>query len=515
VAIRSAVVACLFLVMGCTAATPATPQPTPASSVAAAPSAVPTVAFTLSPSPTGIGYAGSGWTASALGLEGVGATFVFHCPAGGSAGTVWGSDVYTADSSVCTAAVHAGVITFGVGGDVTIELRPGQDAYEGSTRFGLTTLSYPAYDSSFVVVGAPQPSPAASASPGQGEGFGPFQPLFSDDFSDPASGWGTGTLATGTIEYEVTGALVVKITQAGQSLRSTYRLDTAWNVLRIDATVTPTGEGHFGLACAASLNEMVGALVDTNGDLTFFRITGGTVSVLSRQDTSLPIVAGMPVEIALECAGTASAATRLRVEIDGALAGTYDGADDGPATFGELAVVAEAVTAPFSVAVDELSVGGSTGANLPPPVRASPSAVDDLLSHVPVQYRNRCQPTPVSMFEAGGLVAVACSLQQSGAGAEIVEYVQFDSTASMNAAYQARVSHFGSQSTGTSCQNGPSELSYSVGGVSVGRLLCAPQTAGIRLDWTDERVNILSYLADFDSGYAELYDSWLEAGPEQ
>ena len=104
-AIRSAVVACLFLLMGCTAATPATPQPTPASSVAAAPSAVPTVAFTLSPSPTGIGYAGSGWTASALGLEGVGATFVFHCPAGGSAGTVWGSDVYTADSSVCTAAV--------------------------------------------------------------------------------------------------------------------------------------------------------------------------------------------------------------------------------------------------------------------------------------------------------------------------------------------------------------------------------------------------------------------------
>ena len=285
-AIRSAVVACLFLLMGCTAATPATPQPTAASSVAAAPSAVPTVAFTLSPSPTGIGYAGSGWTVSALGLEGVGATFVFHCPAGGPAGTVWGSDVYTADSSVCTAAVHAGVITLGVGGDVTIELRPGQDAYEGSTRFGLTTLSYPAYDSSFVVVGAPQPTPAASASPGQGEGFGPFQPLFSDDFSDPASGWGTGTLATGTIEYEVTGALVVKITQPGQSLRSTYRLDTAWNVLRIDATVTPTGEGHFGLACAASLNEMVGALVDTNGDLTFFRITGGTVSVLSRQDTS-------------------------------------------------------------------------------------------------------------------------------------------------------------------------------------------------------------------------------------
>lgn len=35
-----------------------------------------------------------------------------YCPPGGAARTVWGTRVYTYDSSVCTAAVHAGLATF-------------------------------------------------------------------------------------------------------------------------------------------------------------------------------------------------------------------------------------------------------------------------------------------------------------------------------------------------------------------------------------------------------------------
>ena len=65
----------------------------------------------------------------------------------------WGEDVYTDDSSVCTAAVHAGVITVVEGGTVTIEIRPGVDSYEGTTRNGIMTRSYPAWEGSFVVVG--------------------------------------------------------------------------------------------------------------------------------------------------------------------------------------------------------------------------------------------------------------------------------------------------------------------------------------------------------------------------
>jgi hypothetical protein len=64
---------------------------------------------------------------------------------------VWGTDVYTDDSSVCWAAVHAGYLTGESSAVVTIELRPGQ-RYVGSLRNGVETLGYPSWHRSFVVV---------------------------------------------------------------------------------------------------------------------------------------------------------------------------------------------------------------------------------------------------------------------------------------------------------------------------------------------------------------------------
>jgi LCCL domain len=74
------------------------------------------------------------------------------CPANGTAGTVWGSDIYTDDSSICTAAVHAGLISMREGGSVTIENQPGRRGYDGSTHSGITTKSYGAWSGSFVFV---------------------------------------------------------------------------------------------------------------------------------------------------------------------------------------------------------------------------------------------------------------------------------------------------------------------------------------------------------------------------
>lgn len=91
------------------------------------------------------------WEATAIGLNGeVGKTFTLTCPASGSAYSVWGSDIYTADSSICTAAVHVGLITYERGGTVTIELRPGQRIYGSSERNGVTTGAYGEYRLSFV-----------------------------------------------------------------------------------------------------------------------------------------------------------------------------------------------------------------------------------------------------------------------------------------------------------------------------------------------------------------------------
>ncbi len=63
-------------------------------------------------------------------------------------GSIWGSGPYTADSSVCRAAVHAGVIRKS-GGTVRITKFAGQNSYRGSSANGVVTSSWKKYPSSF------------------------------------------------------------------------------------------------------------------------------------------------------------------------------------------------------------------------------------------------------------------------------------------------------------------------------------------------------------------------------
>ena len=92
------------------------------------------------------------WTTAAFGFkEDVGQIYKFQCPENGSPSAVWGSDIYTADSSICTAGVHAGIITLDHGGTVTIEFRPGRSIYGSTLRNGITSNTYGEYPHSFVV----------------------------------------------------------------------------------------------------------------------------------------------------------------------------------------------------------------------------------------------------------------------------------------------------------------------------------------------------------------------------
>ncbi|ALA60480.1 LCCL domain-containing protein [Nitrospira moscoviensis] len=61
------------------------------------------------------------------------------CPADGKLEGAWGTDVYTDDSSICTAAVHAGLLSVKQGGAVTIEMRPDVGQYSGTMRNGVRT----------------------------------------------------------------------------------------------------------------------------------------------------------------------------------------------------------------------------------------------------------------------------------------------------------------------------------------------------------------------------------------
>ncbi len=97
---------------------------------------------------------GFDWSANATSFRGQnGVQFTYVCSAGGIPGNLWGTDTYTDDSSVCTAALHTGLLNTTTGGIVTIEIRPGLDDYVGSTRNGVTSDSYGSWDGSYVVIG--------------------------------------------------------------------------------------------------------------------------------------------------------------------------------------------------------------------------------------------------------------------------------------------------------------------------------------------------------------------------
>ena len=82
-----------------------------------------------------------------------GARIRYSCPpqGGSTIEGVWGTDLYTDDSAVCAAGVHAGAITLD-GGLVTVEIRPGELEYFGSTRNGITSEDYDDWQGSYVIV---------------------------------------------------------------------------------------------------------------------------------------------------------------------------------------------------------------------------------------------------------------------------------------------------------------------------------------------------------------------------
>ena len=98
------------------------------------------------------------WTDDAVGLRTRHydqRTFVCPATADPTAYPVWGTGIYADHSSICAAAVHAGVITAAEGGPVTIQEVDGLEDYIGTTRNGITSQSLGAWYFSFQFVTNP------------------------------------------------------------------------------------------------------------------------------------------------------------------------------------------------------------------------------------------------------------------------------------------------------------------------------------------------------------------------
>jgi LCCL domain len=80
----------------------------------------------------------------------VGKRFHFRVT-GAQSGNVWGTDVYTGDSLLAAAAVHAGVLRPGQTGVVQVEIVAPPPQFQGSSRNGITSFPYGLYPGAYKV----------------------------------------------------------------------------------------------------------------------------------------------------------------------------------------------------------------------------------------------------------------------------------------------------------------------------------------------------------------------------
>lgn len=67
-----------------------------------------------------------------------------ECMSSGVGGSVWGTDVYTQDSSLCGAAVHVGAIPK-TGGTIAAKAGPGCKPFKGTERNGISSSDWSSY----------------------------------------------------------------------------------------------------------------------------------------------------------------------------------------------------------------------------------------------------------------------------------------------------------------------------------------------------------------------------------
>ena len=79
-----------------------------------------------------------------------GTTYYFRVTAA-SDGSVWGTDVYTGDSSLALAAVHAGAVKPGETAVVRVTVMRPLSHYQGSVRNGVTSHDYGRYGTAYGV----------------------------------------------------------------------------------------------------------------------------------------------------------------------------------------------------------------------------------------------------------------------------------------------------------------------------------------------------------------------------
>jgi hypothetical protein len=265
----------------------------------------------------------------------------------------------------------------------------------------------------------------------------------------------------------------------------------------------PVNDGAFGPLCEGDNGNLYGVAVTADGSISFIAIENNQSRVLDTHESlvDIPPVGGFI--LGLECAGMSTGALRLVAVGNAGPLAVYQN-DEGPDTFDGVAMYAEATGDSLRVDVDTVTAYGIAGSG-----EGMTAEGEALLTNVPGDLQSQCVESPST---SDAVAVLHCYLQVTGTGAELLQFQSFGSTVEMDVAYQALVDQYGVDSTGT-CKSGPNETTWSLDENVRGRIQCAPQQVGIRFDWTDNVLAILSTLVDFDGDYQNTYNLWLNAGP--
>jgi hypothetical protein len=333
--------------------------------------------------------------------------------------------------------------------------------------------------------------------------------VFADTMDDPASGWGTYEAEFASVAY-TESVLRVTINVADSFGYGSRPLNGDFATVLVASDLVPNGVRRGGLLCVGSTDSgaaaAYGVVITAGGGVNFISVVDGTLETLEENpDVNLPVSDGVGQVIGLACSGTSAGALRLVAfgTATGPLA-TYQDNNEGPATFSAVGIYADSGTGATwldaTTAAAYAIPGSDTG--------MTPEG-EELLTHVPSLWQDQCIESPRAEVETA---AIVCFLQQDGAGPELASYESYASNTDMDAAYQDRLSDFAVDESG-SCESGPEVGSWNIDGETMGNLLCAPQQVGTRVDWTDNRLAILSSLIDFEGNYGLNFEAWQEAGP--
>lgn len=374
--------------------------------------------------------------------------------------------------------------------------------------------------------------PPTAAPTGVPSAFDTRDVLFNDDLTDADGHCMAATTATPTDCFgvgEVTGANgthIGSVSYQDGAFNFAVDIQNGWmwsrrevggahSTMRIAAEFIPATDGRFGLFCDSNDDELWGAVVGTDGSWVLGDIgETGINPLVTDENAGLPVPLGQSALMAVECAGLITGGLRLTLWMDRTGPVAIYETDHGPDNFDRAAAYAEATGTSTSIEVENIVAFGSGFDD-----NQVTDAAAELITHIPEDWVDSCyQSLRPPLFASVAEAVVTCFIGEPGdEGAEIAEYASYLSEEAMNAAYQQRVDTFGTGDQTDSCEEGSGERGYHFGSddkaPEAGRLLCVDQFRGIRYDWTDNRLNILSALVDFDGDFSATFQNWVNGGP--